>query len=71
MKAKAELRVAGLAEPGRVRGLEETLAGVEGVEYAHVNLGAGKLTVEFDDSVTDVEKLLVAVRGAGVEASQE
>ena len=71
MKAKTELRVTGLGAPGLVRTVEEDLAAVEGVEYAHVNLGAGKVTVEFDDSVVGVDELLGAVRNAGLEAEQE
>ncbi len=71
MKAKAAFRVNGLAEPGLVRGLEEKLSAVAGVEYAHVNLGAGKVTVEFDDCICGPEALLAVVRSADTEAEQE
>jgi copper chaperone CopZ len=70
-KAKVELRVAGLAaEPGLVRRMEEALSAVAGVEYAHVNLGAAKVTIEYDDSVIDADGLIAAVERAGFDATQ-
>ncbi len=69
-KAKTEMQVTGLAAPGRVSEMEERLSAIPGVQYAHVNLGAGKVTVEYDDEVTGAEALLAAVRGAGYEAAQ-
>jgi len=70
-KAKAELRVSGLAEPGLVRSVEESLSAVEGVEYAHVNLGAGKVTIEYDDSVTGVDASITIVKRIGFDVVQE
>jgi copper chaperone CopZ len=40
------------------------------VDYAHVNLGAGIATVEFDDSRTDAGKLIGAVEQIGFQARQ-
>jgi len=70
-KAKAELRVSGLAKPGLVRSVEESLSGVEGVEYIHVNLGAGRVTIEYDDSVTKVEAFITLVNRVGCDAVLE
>jgi copper chaperone CopZ len=70
-KAKAELRVSGMAKPGLVRSVEESLSGVEGVEYIHVNLGAGKVTIEYDDSVTAVEAFITLVNRVGCDAVQD
>jgi copper chaperone CopZ len=70
-KAKIELRVSGLAEPGLVRGVEESLSAVEGVEYAHVNLGAGKVTIEYDDAVTGLDAFMTIVKRFGSDAVQQ
>ena len=63
--------MSGLAEPGLVRSVEESLSAVKGVEYAHVNLGAGKVIIEFDDSATGVEAFIVIVKSFGCDAVQE
>jgi copper chaperone CopZ len=39
------------------------------VEQAQVDLGAGKATVEFDDSVADIPRLIGAVEQIGFTAS--
>jgi len=70
-KAKAELGVTELAGPGVVSSVEELLSGVAGVEYAHVNLGAGKVTIHYEDTVTGVETLIAALKGAGFDALQQ
>jgi copper chaperone CopZ len=70
-KAKAELRVSGLTEPGLVRSVEEALSAVKGVEYVHVNLGVGKVTIEYDDSVTGVEIFLSIVKRVGFDVAQQ
>jgi len=41
------------------------------VDYAHVNLGAGKAVVEYDDAVADPAKLMGAVEQIGFHPSQE
>ena len=68
-KATTELRVTGLARPGLVSGLEEMLSAIPGVQYAHVNLGAEKVTINYEDSVTGVEPLIAAISRAGFDAA--
>lgn len=46
------------------------LSAVAGVQYAHVNLGAAKVTVDFDDTVTEADALIAAVKRAGFDAKQ-
>ena len=50
--------------------MEGLLSAVEGVEYAHVNLGAAKVTITYDDSVTGVEALIAELKRAGFDALQ-
>jgi len=69
-KAKLEMQVEGMTCQGCVRSVEKKLSGVHGVEYAHVNLGAGRVTVEFDDAQTNPQTLLSAVEQIGFHASQ-
>jgi len=68
-KATTELRVTGLARPGLVSGLEEMLSAIPGVQYAHVNLGAEKVTINYEDSVTGVDSLIAAIIGTGFDAT--
>jgi copper chaperone CopZ len=53
-----------------VRSIETGLSEVKGVEYAHVNLGAGKIHVEFDDSVTTADQLIGTVERLGFSVEQ-
>jgi copper ion binding protein len=69
-KAKVEMRVEGMTCQGCVRTVEKKLSGIDGVDYAHVNLGASNATVEFDDSKTKAEKLIAAVEQVGYRAIQ-
>ena len=69
-KAKLEMQVQGMTCQGCVRSVEKKLAAVHGVDYAHVNLGAGQVTVAFDDAQTDPQTLLSAVEQIGFHASQ-
>lgn len=69
-KAKLEMQVEGMTCQGCVRSVEMKLCGVPGVDYAHVNLGAGHVTVEFDDDRTNPQTLLSAVEQIGFHASQ-
>jgi len=50
---------------GCVRSIETKLSKVPGVASAHVNLGAGKATVEYDDSRANVDQLIGAVEQIG------
>jgi copper ion binding protein len=69
-KTKLEMQVQGMTCQGCVRSVEKKLSGVQGVEYAHVNLGAGHVTVEFDDAQTNPQTLLSAVEQIGFHASR-
>lgn len=69
-KTKVELQVEGMTCQGCVRSIEKKLSGVAGVEYAHVNLGAGIATVEYDDARTDAGQLIGAVETIGFQARQ-
>jgi copper chaperone CopZ len=69
-KAKVELKVDGMTCQGCVRSIEKKLSGVAGVEYAHVNLGAGLATVEYDDTRTNAQQLIGAVETIGFQAAQ-
>jgi copper chaperone CopZ len=69
-RAKLEMQVEGMTCQGCVRSIETKLSGVQGVEYAHVNLGAGRVGVDYDDTQTNPQALLAAVEQIGFHASQ-
>ncbi len=69
-KAKMEMRVEGMTCQGCVRTVEKKLASISGVDYAHVNLGASKAIVEFDDSTTKPDALVAAIEQVGYKATQ-
>ena len=69
-KSKIELSVQGMTGDGVVRNIEADLGGVDGVEYVHVNLGASKITVDYDDSVTNAEQLIGTVEHLGFNVIQ-
>jgi copper chaperone CopZ len=69
-KSKIEMSVEGMTGEGVVRSIETSLSGVKGVDYAHVNLGAGKISVEFDDSVASADQLIGAVEQLGFQVLQ-
>ena len=69
--AKTVLRVTGLAEPGLPSAVESLLSAIQGVEYAHVNLGAAKVTITYDDLVTGADALIAELKRAGFEATQD
>jgi copper chaperone CopZ len=68
-QSKAELKIGGMTCQGCVRSIELKLSRVDGVGSARVDLGAGKATVEYDDSRADVDKLIAAVQQIGFEAT--
>jgi copper ion binding protein len=70
-KTKIEIKVEGMTCQGCVRSIEKKLSTVDGVEYAHVNLGSGKAVVEYDDTRVDPSKLISAVDEIGFHASRE
>jgi copper chaperone len=67
-KSNVELEVAGMTCGGCVRSVETKLSKVPGVESARVDLAAGKASVAFDDSRTNVDQLIGAVEQIGFRA---
>jgi copper chaperone len=67
-KSNVELEVAGMTCGGCVRSVEMKLSKVSGVESARVDLAAGKATVAYDDSRTNVDQLIAAVEQIGFHA---
>lgn len=67
---KLELKVEGMTCDGCVRSVERKLSKVSGVESARVDLGAGKATVEYDDSRAQADQLIAAVEQIGYRASR-
>jgi len=65
---EAELKIGGMTCSGCVRSVEMKLSKVPGVQSAHVDLGAGRATVEYDEARADVGKLVAAVQQIGFEA---
>jgi len=70
-KTRLELRIGGMTCQGCVRTIEKKLSTVDGVDYAHVNLGAGKAVVDYDDAFTRPEELIRAVEQVGFQASRD
>jgi copper chaperone len=64
-RSNVELQVKGMTCQGCVRSIEMKLAKVPGVESARVDLGAGRATVEYDDSRANVDQLIGAVEQIG------
>lgn len=69
-KTKVELCIGGMTCQGCVRTVENKLSAVDGVDYAHVNLGAGKAVVEYDDARCRPDELIQAVEQVGFQASR-
>ena len=69
-KSNVELQVKGMTCQGCVRSVEMKLSRVPGVESAHVDLAAGKATVEYDDSRANVDQLIGAVEQIGYHAAR-
>jgi copper ion binding protein len=67
---KLELKVEGMTCDGCVRSVERKLSKVAGVESAHVDLGQGKATVEYDDSRAQADQFIAAVEQIGYRASR-
>src|SRR5438128_5441092 len=65
--ATVDLRIQGMTCASCVRRVERTLARVEGVTAATVNLAAGRAVVQLSQTV-ETERLLRAVEGAGYAA---
>jgi copper chaperone CopZ len=67
-KSMVELKVEGMTCQGCVRSVQRKLSKVAGVESAHVDLEAGKATVEYDDSLADPAQLVSAIEQIGYHA---
>lgn len=64
------LRVAGMDCAEEVEALEQALKPLQGVRSVRVNLMGGKVTVGHDRGVS-VQRLVEAIAGAGLKASEE
>jgi Cu+-exporting ATPase len=67
-EGKATLGVIGMTCSSCQAVIEKTLARVDGVTSAVVNLASETATVEFDPAVVGIDELVAAVRGAGYDA---
>lgn len=66
--AKTVLRSDELSCPSCVPKIEKALRGLPGVETAAVRFNTGKIEVEHDPVLANVEALVQAIRGVGYEA---
>ncbi|MDW7662541.1 MAG: heavy metal translocating P-type ATPase [Bacillota bacterium] len=72
MKAKNEvLNINGMTCSSCAQAVEKSVSKVEGVINASVNFATEKLTVEFDDSMTNIDNIKKAVSNAGYSAEGE
>lgn len=69
--SKSELTVTGMSCAVCAGNVEKTVAAVDGVISASVNLASTKLTVEYDDSKTNIESIIAAIEGAGYGANTD
>ncbi|MBU0472041.1 MAG: heavy metal translocating P-type ATPase [Nanoarchaeota archaeon] len=51
--------------------IEKTLNKTKGVNKANVNLATNKATVEFDNSKTNIDKLILTIKNKGYKANEE
>ena len=63
-----ELKVEGMTCQACVRSVQRKLSKIAGVESAHVDLEAGKATVEYDDSLANPGQLVGAIEQIGYQA---
>jgi copper chaperone CopZ len=69
-KSKIEMSVEGMTGDGVCRCIETGLSEITGVEYVHVNLGAAKVMVKFDDAIATADQLMSTVERLGFHVSQ-
>lgn len=67
-QVKLEMRVDGMTCQGCVRAVRNKLLSVQGVKQAHVDLGASRAVVEYDDTSTSADALIAAVEQVGYHA---
>ncbi|QQE10684.1 heavy-metal-associated domain-containing protein [Planctomycetota bacterium] len=63
------IKVGGMKCEGCVGAVQERLSQVRGVRTAVVDLASGEANVQIEDGVTDIGKLVEAVKAAGYEAT--
>ncbi|HMA19606.1 MAG TPA: heavy metal translocating P-type ATPase, partial [Gemmatimonadaceae bacterium] len=66
---RIDLPVTGMTCAACAARIERSLGKAEGVEQASVNLATERATIQFDPSVTGVEKIVETIRGAGYGAT--
>ncbi|MGI6188392.1 MAG: heavy metal translocating P-type ATPase [Caldicoprobacteraceae bacterium] len=69
--AKEVLNITGMTCASCARAVERSVNRIEGVQSAVVNLATEKLSVEFDESKTDVNGIKEAVKKAGYDVQEE
>ena len=62
---KQTLKITGMTCAACASAVERSVSKVEHVESASVNLAAEKLTVTYDETKTDLEKIKAAIKRAG------
>jgi Cu+-exporting ATPase len=67
---KVDLAISGMSCAACALHIEKSLSATTGVSRANVNFATSRATVEYDPSVTDVDHLVEAVKGAGYGASK-
>ena len=65
---RIDLPVTGMTCAACAARIERSLGKAEGVEQASVNLATERATIQFDPSITGVEKIVETIRGAGYDA---
>ena len=69
--AKEVLNITGMTCASCARAVERSVNRIEGVQSAVVNLATEKLSIEFDESKTDVNGIKEAVKKAGYDVQEE
>jgi len=64
---KESYPVIGMTCASCVKKIETILQKTEGISYAAANLASEKITVEFDDSMIDRQKIAKIMKGMGYE----
>ena len=68
---KQTLLISGMTCASCAQTVEKSVANLEAVKHAEVNLATEKLTVEFDETVLSTEQIILAVEKAGYQANVE
>ena len=69
--AKSILNITGMTCAACARAVERSVAKLDGIKAANVNLAIEKLSVEYDESKVDISKIIEAVEKAGYGAKEE